>query len=189
MEKIRRGDLFTPEQYAKILTEERRRIIDIKKERRVSSRTFSYLFENRDTILNQINEMIYVENVHDENEIEHLLNTYNQIVPDKNEFSITMFIEIPDEQILMKEMKRLVGIEDSVYLAFGDNELKAIPEEGRSTESLESTLQYLRVKFSMADAEKFRNSKNAFITTKHKNYGESAQIPEKLLEELKKEIY
>ncbi len=114
MEKIRRGDLFTPEQYAKILTEERKRIIEIKKERRVSSRTFSYLFENRDTILNQINEMIYVENVHDENEIEHLLNTYNQIVPEKNEFSITMFIEIPDEQILMKEMKRLVGIEDSV---------------------------------------------------------------------------
>ncbi len=74
-------------------------------------------------------------------------------------------------------------------MAFGDNELKAIPEEGRSTESLESTLQYLRVKFSMGDAEKFRNSKNAFITTKHKNYSESAQIPEKLLEELKKEIY
>ncbi|MGP6206750.1 DUF3501 family protein [Cuniculiplasma sp. SKW3] len=189
MDIIRRGDLYTPEQYSKILGQERSKIIEIKKERRVHSRTFSFLFENRETILNQINEMIYVENVHDEKETEHLLETYNKLIPEKNEFSITMFIEISDEKTLMKEMPRLVGIEDSVFFIFDDQELKCIPEEGRSTETLESTLQYLRVKFSMADAEKFRSAKNAFISTKHKNYSESAQIPSKLLENLKKEIY
>ncbi|MCL4345754.1 MAG: DUF3501 family protein [Candidatus Thermoplasmatota archaeon] len=189
MEMIRRGDLYTPEQYSKILNEERRRIIEVKKERRIVSKTFSFLFENRDTILNQINEMIFVENVHDEREIDHLLETYNKLMPEKNEFSVTMFIEISDEKTLLKEMTRLVGIEDSVYLIYGDSEIKCIPEEGRSTETLESTLQYLKIRLSMAESEKFRASKNAFISTKHRNYSETAQIPESLLEKLKKEIY
>jgi hypothetical protein len=189
MDVIRRGDLYTPEQYSKVLAQERRKIIEIKKERRIHSRTFSFLFENRETVLNQINEMIYVENVHDDKEIDHLLDTYNKLIPDKNELSITMFIEISDEKTLMKEMPRLVGIEDSVYLIFDDQELKCMPEEGRSTDTLESTLQYLKVKFSMNDAEKFRNSKNAFLSTKHKNYSESAQIPKSLLDNLQREIY
>ncbi|MCL6015213.1 MAG: DUF3501 family protein, partial [Candidatus Thermoplasmatota archaeon] len=63
MQKITEGEVIPPEEFSNILEEERRKIIAIKKHRRISSRTFSYLFENRDTILNQINEMIMIENV------------------------------------------------------------------------------------------------------------------------------
>ncbi|MHB1439720.1 MAG: DUF3501 family protein [Cuniculiplasma sp.] len=188
MEKIQRGEMLTPEKFSKILPQERDKIIKIKKERRITSRTFSYLFENRYTILNQINEMILIENIHDEEEIAHVLNTYNDLIPDSNEFSVSMFIEISDEKKLLKEMPKLSGIENDVYLVFGQNEVKATPEEGRSTETLESTLQYLKFKFDSGSAEAFKNARSAFITTRHEIYQESAEIGNSLLDSLKKEL-
>ena len=188
MQKITEGEVIPPEEFSNILEEERRKIIAIKKHRRISSRTFSYLFENRDTILNQINEMIMIENVHDKKEIDHRLTTDNELIPGNLEFSVSMFIEISDERKLLQEMPRLTGIENNVYLVFGDMEIRGTPEEGRSTETLESTLQYLRFKFDGKKADDFKKARTAFIVTRHSIYKESAEINEKLLSDLKKEL-
>ncbi|MGP6220513.1 DUF3501 family protein [Caldiplasma sukawensis] len=188
MRKITQGEVLSPEEYDKIKNEERNKIIKLKKMRRVSSKTFSYLFENRETVLNQMNEMIYIENIHDPDEIEHIVSTYNDLIPSENEFSVSMFIEISDQNLLVREMPVLVGIENSVYLIFDGTEIKADPEEGRSTDTLESTLQYLRFKIPKEEKDKFLNAKTAFITTRHSKYRESAEISEELLNVLKKEI-
>ena len=189
MSFIERGDVFSPQEFSKIVDQERKRIISIKKRRRISTKTFSYLFENRDTVLNQINEMILVENVTNPEELDHLINTYNSLLPQENFLSISMFIEISNEKELLMEMPKLSGIERSVYLVMGDHEINAIPEEGRSTETLESTLQYLRIYFTREDAEILKKTRNAFLVTKHKIYSETAMIPEDLLKDLKSEIY
>jgi hypothetical protein len=188
MQKITEGEIIPPEKFSKILTEERKKIIAVKRHRRIASKTFSYLFENRDTVLNQINEMILIENVHDAKEKDHILKTYNELIPGDKEFSVSMFIEISDEKKLLKEMPRLTGIENNVYLVFADTELKGIPEEGRSTATLESTLQYLKFKFDEKKAESFKKTKNAFVVTRHSIYKESAEINEELLSDLKKEL-
>lgn len=188
MEKIRREELLSPEDFSKIVLEERKKIITLKKMRRIDSRTFSYLFENRETVLNQMNEMILIENVLDEKEIDHILNTYNDLIPGKNQLSVSMFIEISDEKLLLKEMPRLSGIEENVYLVFGGHEVRATPEEGRSTDTLESTLQYLKFNFTPEDVDNFIKSGNAFVVTRHINYKESTEIPEVLLKSLKNEI-
>ncbi len=189
MNSIERGDVSSPQEFSRIVEEDRKRIISVKKRRRIATKTFSYLFENRDTVLNQINEMILVENVTDIEEIHHLIGTYNALLPQENFLSISMFIEISDEKELLSEMPKLSGIEKSVYLVIGDHEIRAVPEEGRSTETLESTLQYLRIYFTREEAKILKNCRNAFIVTKHKNYSETAMIPEDLLNELKSEIY
>ncbi|MCL5888822.1 MAG: DUF3501 family protein [Candidatus Thermoplasmatota archaeon] len=188
MKKITDGELFSPEEFSGILEVERRKIIKAKKERRITSKTFSYLFENRETVLNQMNEMVLIENIHDDKEKKHILDTYNELIPDDLEFSVSMFIEISDEKKLLQEMPRLSGIENNVYLVFGDYEVKGAPEEGRSTDTLESTLQYLRFKFDGKTAEQFKKAKNAFIVTRHPIYKESAEITEPLLAQLKSEL-
>lgn len=188
MKKITEGEVLSPEEYDKIKNVERDRIIKIKKERRISSKTFSYLFENRETVLNQMNEMIYIENIHDPDEVRHIVTTYNDLIPSENELSVSMFIEISDQNVLMREMPKLAGIENSVFLIFDGNEIKAEPEKGRSTDTLESTLQYLKFRISDKEMDRFMKAKTAFITTRHTKYKESAEISNELLETLKKEI-
>ncbi len=186
--KIMAGEIIPPSEYGRQRDTTNHRIIELEKKRRLSTRTFSYLFEHRDIILNQINEMVFLENVRDSEEIEHLIDTYSDLMPSNGILSVSMFIEISDQDQLLREMPRLSGIEQSVYLVFDDSELRATPEEGRSTEVLESTLQYLKFIFNRDQLSKFLKSRNAFIETRKTYYQETARIPEDLLETLKKEL-
>ena len=186
--KIMAGEIIPPSEYGRQRDTTNHRIIELEKKRRLSTRTFSYLFEHRDIILNQINEMVFLENVKDSEEIEHLIDTYSDLMPSNGILSVSMFIEISDQDQLLREMPRLSGIEQSVYLVFDDSELRATPEEGRSTEVLESTLQYLKFVFNRDQLSKFLKSRNAFIETRKTYYQETARIPEDLLETLKKEL-
>ncbi|EQD34675.1 hypothetical protein B2A_12711 [mine drainage metagenome] len=138
--------------------------------------------------MNQINEMIFLEKIYDKADIQDLINIYSEILPGRNELSVTMFIEFPDEKAMISGMPKLAGIEKMVYLVFDDHSLKATPEEGRSTETLESTLQYLKLKFPDSEKEAFLNCRNAFIETRHPVYSESARVPEDLLKTLKAEL-
>ena len=186
--KITGGEIIPPSEYGRQRDTENHRIIELEKKRRLSTKTFSYLFEHRDIILNQINEMVFLENVRDNEEIEHLIDTYSDLMPSNGVLSVSMFIEISDQEQLLREMPRLSGIEQSVYLVFDDSELRATPEEGRSTEVLESTLQYLKFIFNRDLLSKFLKSRNAFIETRKTGYQETARIPEELLETLKNEL-
>ena len=186
--KITAGEIIPPSEYGRQRDTTNHRIIEMEKKRRLSTRTFSYLFEHRDIILNQINEMVFLENVKDSEEIEHLIDTYSDLMPSNGILSVSMFIEISDQDQLLREMPRLSGIEQSVYLVFDDSELRATPEEGRSTEVLESTLQYLKFVFNRDQLSKFLKSRNVFIETRKTYYQETARIPEDLLETLKKEL-
>ena len=185
---IGREEVLLPEFYEKKRQEETRKIISLKNIRRVSTKTFSFLFECRETVLNQINEMIFIESIHDDPEIEHLIRVYSDLLPSKQVLSVSMFIEISDERALMRELPRLAGIEKTVYLTFDGSELQATPEEGRSTDVLESTLQYLKFMFTPEQAAKFRDSSYVYIETRKEGYKESARIDGVLLDSLKKEI-
>ena len=185
---IGRDEVLLPEIYENRRQEETRRIIGLKKKRRLSTKTFSFLFESRETVLNQINEMILIENIHDEEEIQRLIRVYSDLLPAEGELSVSMFIEISDEKTLLRELPRLAGIEKTVYITFDGSEIRAIPEEGRSTEVLESTLQYLRFRFNSSQKEKFRDSHYVYIETRKEGYRESARIDGDLLESLKKEL-
>ncbi len=188
MYHITRSDLHTPEDYEKIRDSEYKSIIEIERNRRLTTRTFSFLFEHPKIVINQINEMIFLEKIKNPEDIDDLINVYSEILPGADELSVTMFIEFPDEKTMIQSMPKLAGIEKTVYLTFDNSEVKATPEEGRSTETLESTLQYLKFRFNGEEKERFLTAKNAFIETRHRLYGESARIPQPLLEILKKEL-
>lgn len=188
MERIKREEVLPPEEYLGKRSEINRKIIEIERSRRISTKTFSFLFENREIALNQINEMVFLENIKDEEEIGKLINIYSEQIPEKNELSISLFIEFSDQSQLTTELPKLAGIEKNIFLTFDRGELKGIPEEGRSTEVLESTLQYLKFRFTEQEAEKFRDAKNVYIESRHKGYEETARIPQDLLKNLKDEL-
>lgn len=188
MDPIKPEEIYSPEIYKSKREDITRQIVSEKKKRRLVTKTFSFLFESRNTVLNQINEMVFIENVHDSGEINRLIRVYSDQLPTDAEFSISMFIEFEDEQQMVREIPKLAGIENSVFLTFDGHEVKGTPEEGRSTEVLESTLQYLKFRFSKDDYEKFLKAKNVYIETRKERYNEAAKIPESLLEDLKNEL-
>ena len=188
MQSISREDILPPKIYEKSRESITKNIITHKKGRRVISRTFSFLFESRDIVVNQINEMVFIENVQDEEEIKRLIKVYSEQLPGKNELSVSMFIEFESQDVMMRELPKMTGIEDTVYITFDGDELRGIPEEGRSTEVLESTLQYLKFKFDEKNLDSFLKARNAYIETRKKGYEESARIFPDLLESLKSEL-
>lgn len=188
MEPIKPEEILSPEIYKSRREDITRQIVSEKKKRRLVTKTFSFLFESRNTVLNQITEMVFIENVHDRREVDRLIRVYSDQLPTEAELSVSMFIEFEDEKQMLREIPRLAGVENSVYLTFDGHEIKGTPEEGRSTEVLESTLQYLKFKFTKSDYSKFSESKNAYIETRKEGYNEAAKIPSDLLEDLKKEL-
>lgn len=186
--RIEREDILPPDTYSEKRAEANAEVIKKIKLRRVTTKTFSFLFENKDTVLNQINEMVFLENITDQEEVDRLIEVYSEQLPGDSELSISMFIEFVDEDQMVKEIPKLAGIEKSVFMTFDGNELRGTPEEGRSTEVLESTLQYLKFQFPENLLKKFLESKNVYIETRHKTYQEIAKLPPELLIELKNEL-
>jgi len=188
-ETIDPGDILPYREYGRFRGEHNSRIIQIEKLRRISSKHFSFLFENRDTVINQINEMVYLEKITDESQIKELIDIYSDLLPGSDTLSVSMFIEFEDYDIMVRELKKLVGVEKYVYLTFDGHEIRGIPEENRSTESLEATLQYIKFRFDDNSARLFHNASIASIAVRHAIYGEEAIIPPDLLNSLKQEIH
>ncbi len=186
--EIYRSEIALPIEYEQVREVENHKAISIEKQRRVSTRTFSFLFESRDLVKNQIQEMVYLENVKTEEGISDLIETYTDLLPTERTLSISMFIEFESEMQMMRLMKELTGVEDQVYLVFDGTEIKATPELGRSTDTLEATLQYLKIHFNNDTLRKFKNCHRCTIEVRRKGYEEIGKLPDDLLSQLKSEL-
>jgi len=117
MKKIERNELLGLAEYEQIRPQFLARIIGEKKERRVfASDEISVVFENRDTALFQIQEMLRTERITKEAAILHELETYNELVPGDGELSATMFVEIPDADLRERRLSELAGLEGTIAL-------------------------------------------------------------------------
>jgi hypothetical protein len=98
----------------------RRRIIELKKRRRVAVGPFvSFVFENRETVRFQVQEMARAERMVTDAQVQGELDIYNALLPTPGELSATMFIELTDEASLREWLPKLVGVERSVELRIG----------------------------------------------------------------------
>jgi len=117
MKKIERNELLGLAEYEQIRPQFLARIIGEKKERRVfASDEISVVFENRDTALFQIQEMLRTERITKEAAILHELETYNELVPGDGELSATMFVEIADADMRERRLSELAGLEGTIAL-------------------------------------------------------------------------
>lgn len=127
--KLTLTDIADLREYERERPEFRARVIDLKKRRRIGLGPFvTVLFENRDTIRFQIQEMARVEKLFTDEAIETELRAYNPLVPEPGELALTLFIELTSELALRDWLPRLVGIERTLELRLGAGaERDAVP--------------------------------------------------------------
>ncbi len=115
MRPIERGEILPIGDYELIRPHFRARVIAEKRPRRVEfGEHFAVLFENRDSVLLQIQEMLRTERITAEPAILHEISTYNDLVPGPRQLSVTMFVQIPDRELRERMLVELAGLEDSL---------------------------------------------------------------------------
>src|SRR5688500_14063825 len=142
---IKRADIRGPQLHASIRDDYRKRIIELKVPRRVIlGDRVSLVFENRQTLTFQIEETLLTERITSDEGIAQELEVYNELMPDAQSLSATLFIELPQDIDVKAELKRLVGLDEHLLIHIGDRAIRAAFEPGRSTDEKISAVQYVR---------------------------------------------
>ncbi len=116
------SDILNIADYEKQRPEYRKRIIDAKRHRRVQVGPYmTFVFENRATVLFQIQEMVRTERLVHDKDIQHEIDTYNRLLPSPNELSATLLIDITEAEKIRSTLDSLIGLPGkSVYLGIGE---------------------------------------------------------------------
>ena len=177
---IERSDILSPETYAKERSERRAAITALKKNRRVAVGPYAtFYFESYDTMFQQIHEMLYIEKGGEE-QIADELAAYNPLIPKGDELVATLMFEIDDEVRRDKELRRLTGVEDHIYIDVGGLRVTAVPEgdvERTKSDGKTSSVHFLHFPFKLQEIEKFRDpATQVIIAIAHPNYGHMALL-------------
>jgi hypothetical protein len=126
-------------------------VIALKKVRRVAvGDRVTLVFENRSTLLFQVQEMLRVERLSDPRAVQQELDVYNELVPGEDELSATLFIEITEAADIRPELDRLIGIDEHVWLELGASRVRARFDERQMEEERISAVHYLRFRLDAA---------------------------------------
>jgi hypothetical protein len=172
--QITREDLMSLEQYAEKRGKFRQRVLEHKKYRQVMLGPNSTLyFEDRLTLLYQIQEMLRIEKVFEADGINEELEAYNPMVPTGRNFKATYMIEYTDPEVRAAQLEKMVGIEDLVWMQVGNfDKIWAIADEDldRSTETKTSAVHFMRFEVSDDMAEALKNGSSWKIGVQHPAY-------------------
>jgi hypothetical protein len=192
MSKITRRDILGPSRYTPMRDEFRKRVIAIKKARRViAGDRVSLVFENKDTLTFQIEEMLRAEHMTDENGIQAEIDVYNSMMPDPTSLAATLFVELPrgDEVDVRAELGKLVGIDEHVTLHIGEFPVRAEFEPGRQEEDRISAVQYTRFHLPEGARTALRTPGTPLrLSITHPNYEHSVALGEETRASLAKDL-
>ncbi len=147
MKKIVLSDVKNLREYELIRDEWRREVIALKEKRRVLlGETMSLVFENRMTVLGQIQEMCRAERIARPEGIQAEIDVYNELLPGAGELAATLLIEITEEEKIQPELDRLIGLTSGPHLWMELNGRKIFARflGGQSREDRIAAVQYLR---------------------------------------------
>ena len=150
MKRIDRSEVLGLAEYEQIRERFRARVTGEKKSRRVQlGPVVSVLFENRDTVLLQVQEMLRTERITRPAAIQHEIDTYNELVPGENELSCTLMIEIPDKTERDAFLVAARGLEKHVWVATGTLRVGATAAARDGTEPADRTTAVHYLKFKL----------------------------------------
>ena len=186
-------DLMSLEEYHRERPEFRARVLEHKRDRQVAIGPNATLyFEDRLTIQYQVQEMLRIERLFEREAIEEELSAYNPLIPDGSNFKATFMVEFPDPEERKRELARLTGVEDNVFVQVdGCVKVMAVADEDldRSTDDKTSAVHFLR--FELDDEMKAALEKGAALSfgIVHPNYNHSvAAVPENVRDSLANDL-
>jgi len=177
-------DLLPADEYERRRNDFRRRIIELKENRRIAvGDLVTLVFENRDTILFQVQEMVRAEHIVAAERIREEVETYNEQIPGPGELSATLFIEITESRNVKQTLDRFQGIDQglTVGLQLGNEKVYGVFEQGRAKEDKISAVHYVR--FLVSDNEKKQLAKLTEpieIFIHHSGYQAHVAVPDKM---------
>jgi len=183
MKKIEMSEVKNLIEYEKVRDEMRPAVIARKQHRRVIvGDQMSLLFENRETVLLQIQEMIRTERIVHDAKIQDEIDAYNALIPAPGELSATLFIEIPglihmSQEDVRLTVNRFQGIDRALWLVAGEQRVAAQFEGGHSKEEKMAAVQYVRFVVPAASRAALADpSVPARVVVDHPNYKAEAPL-------------
>jgi hypothetical protein len=185
---ISRESLLTLEAYAKVRKSERAAAIAHRQRRTVHiGEHLSLQFEDEATVRRQIQEMLHIEKIFDEEGILGEIEAYGPLVPDGTNWKATMLIEYPDPNERKRELARLIGVEDRVFVEVeGHARVYAIADEDLDRENDEKTsaVHFLRFELGKPARDAVRAGAGVKVGCDHPNYPAHVSVSPETLSSL-----
>lgn len=166
--------LMTLEAYHKYRKEHKAEVIAHRKMRSVAlGEHMTLQFESEMTIRYQIQEMLRIEKIFEEEGIQSEIDAYAPLVPTGSNWKATMLIEYPDVNERRRELARLIGVEDRVFVEVeGHARVYAIADEDLDRENDEKTssVHFVRFEFNPAMVAAVKAGANVKLGCDHTNY-------------------
>ena len=178
--EIQKEDIMPLDVYTEKRRELRKSIVDYKKNRRVALGPYAtFYFESYETMLAQVQEMLYIEKGGDE-QLKDELSAYNPLIPNGKELTATLMFEIDNPISRAAFLGKVGGIEETVFMKIDGEKIKAVPEEDvdrTSAEGKASSVQFIHFNFTDDQIEKFQsNSAEIELGIDHKEYSHSTKL-------------
>ena len=186
--QIEKKDLIPAEVYAETRKEIRKNIVEFKINRRIALGPYAtFYFESFETMVAQVQEMLYIEKGGDE-QLKDELIAYNPLVPNGRELTATLMFEIDNPVSRGAFLSKVGGIEEKIFMKIDDDIIKAAPEDDvdRTTaEGKASSVQFIHFKFNEDQIKKFKsNSTNIELGINHKEYTHTTKLTENNIKSL-----
>jgi hypothetical protein len=187
MNPLTKADLLSYEDYERSRDAFRTRIIALKQRRRLSvGDKITLVFENRETIQFQIQEMIRAERIVDPGKVQNELDVYNALLPAKGELSATLFIEITESDQIERDLDAFQGIDRGqiVALLAGSSAVYGNFEGGHSKEDKISAVHFVKFCPSFEWIRELgQDGMSVSIRIDHPAYRWEAEVPQAMRQE------
>tara|TARA_B100001059_G_C17594552_1_gene456373 strand:+ start:98 stop:688 length:591 start_codon:yes stop_codon:yes gene_type:complete len=189
--QILKEDIMPLENYVKNRKEIRKNIVEFKKNRRIALGPYAtFYFESYETMLAQVQEMLYIEKGGDE-QLKDELAAYNPLVPNGKELTATLMFEIDNPVSRAAFLGKVGGIENQVFMNLEGHKIIAVPEEDvdrTSAEGKASSVQFIHFRFNDEQIDKFKSTLEVEIGIDHKEYSHSTKLTEDTIKSLSKDF-
>ena len=174
--------------YEREREEFRVRVKELKRRRRVSvGPIVTLVFENRDTVRFQVQEMARAERIHTDEGIQTELDMYNPLIPGPERLSATLFVELTSKEALSEWLPKLVGIEQSVELRFARETVRCEVEEAHAEQltrdDVTASVHYIGFRMTDDEVERFSTGP-VTLAVEHPAYRESVVLSDETRQEL-----
>ena len=178
--EIQKKDIMPLDAYIKNRKELRKNIVNFKKDRRIALGPYAtFYFESYETMLAQVQEMLYIEKGGDE-QLKDELIAYNPLIPNGKELTATLMFEIDNPVSRAAFLSKVGGIEEKIFMKIGDEMIKAIPEEDvdrTSAEGKASSVQFIHFNLTDEQIQKFKSDyADIEIGINHNEYSHSTKL-------------
>jgi hypothetical protein len=187
MQVITPQDVLSIEEYERLREAYRAKIIELKRRRRIAvGPLITLVFENRETLKFQIQEMIRVERIVDTTKVQDELDVYNALLPTTDELSATLLIEITDEAKTKECLDRFMGLDHGQKIAIvaGGERAFGIFESGHSHDTKISAVHFIRFRPTAGMRMAFADLRQpVLLTVDHGEYHAQTTVPGSMREE------